>query len=369
MNYEGHDKTYWVALQQSPGLGARKMLQLIEHFGSAEAAWRASEREILSLPWLGGAGEGFLAWRKSVTPAALWDDLCRRGVGVLTFSDPAYPWELKSIYSPPPVLYYRGSLAFLENIRIAIVGTRQATPYGLKVAQALAQGLAEAGVSVVSGLALGIDAAAHRGALKGKGKTIAVLGCGVDIVYPRENASLFREIAQEGLVLSELPPGTPPEKHHFPSRNRIISGLARGTVVVEAGEKSGALITADFALEQGRDVFAVPGPITSAQSRGTNNLIKQGAKMVTEVNDILEEYISVENAQYAPWAVRTEEEIKVKLSPVEEKVMAAVASVPVAIEDLVAATGLSSQEINIALTFLELQGLVRRLPGGLYARC
>ncbi|GFN23867.1 DNA-processing protein DprA [Thermanaeromonas sp. C210] len=343
------------------------MLQLIEHFGSAEAAWRAGEEELRSLTWLGEGAGRLLDWRSKVRPAELWDNLTGSGVGVLLFSDPVYPQELKNIYNPPPVLYYRGSLDFLENLKVAVVGTRRATAYGLKVAQALARELAEQGVSVVSGLAVGIDAAAHRGALQGKGKTIAVLGCGVDVIYPRQNTSLFQQIAREGLILSELPPGTPPERHHFPARNRIISGLCPGTVVVEAGERSGALITADFALEQGRDVFAVPGPITSLQSKGTLNLIKQGAKLVTGVEDILEEYFS----DYGPPALpeRRERTGGFKLSPTEEKVLAALGDVPAAVEELVAAVGLPAREINVALTFLELQGLVTRMPGGLYSRC
>lgn len=368
MGGKGEDLGYWIALQQAPGLGPRRIWQLIEHFGSAEEVWRAGDKEILSLPWLGKAGEEFLVWRKKVAPAYLWERLCRQGVGVLTYSDAAYPPELKCIYSPPPVLYYRGNLTSLEHLKIAVVGTRRPTPYGLKVAQALTQGLAEAGIAVVSGLARGIDAAAHRGALKGRGPTIAVLGCGVDVVYPRENAGLFQEIVREGLILSELPPGTPPDKRHFPARNRIISGLARGTVVVEAGEESGALITADFALEQGRDVFAVPGPITSAQSKGTNNLIKQGAKMVTELQDILEEYIP-EKPESTFWRSEVEAAASARLSPAEETVLAAVPAAPVALDELVAATGLSAREINVALTYLELQGLVQRLPGGLYCRC
>ncbi|HBT47969.1 MAG TPA: DNA-protecting protein DprA [Peptococcaceae bacterium] len=343
------------------------MLQLIEHFGSGEAAWKADANELRGLTWLGEGGERLLEWRSRVRPAELWNKLTGAGVGVLLFSDPVYPQELKYIYNPPPVLYYRGSLEYLANLKLAVVGTRRATAYGLRVAHSLARELAEQGVTVVSGLAVGIDAAAHRGALQGKGKTIAVLGCGVDVIYPRQNASLFQQIVREGLLLSELPPGTPPEKHHFPARNRIISGLGRGTVVVEAGERSGALITADFALEQGRDVFAVPGPITSLHSRGTLNLIKQGAKLVTGVDDILEEYLP----GYGPPAhsERKEGTGGLKLSPTEEKVLAALGDVPSTVEELAAAVGLPAREINVALTFLELQGLVTRMPGGLYSRC
>lgn len=367
MNNKGSEHSYWIALQQAPGLGPQRLLKLVEHFGSAEAVWEAKEEELLNLPWMGKAAQELIAWRKKVEPARVGEEFSRLKVGILVFTDPGYPQELKSIYNPPPVLYYLGDLAALEGIKVAVVGTRRPTPYGLKVAHILAQGLAEAGIIVVSGLAIGIDAAAHRGALQGKGKTIAVLGSGVDVIYPRENARLYQEISREGLLLSEFPPGTPPERYHFPARNRIISGLARGTVVVEAGEKSGALITADLALEQGRDVFAVPGPITSPQSKGTNNLLKQGAKIVTGVEDILEEYFPVEVR------VPTLEAVAgnlagFKLSPIEEKVLAAVASSPLSLEEIGEATGLSTQEINVALTFLELQGLILRLPGGLYLR-
>lgn len=363
--HKGSEHSYWIALQQVPGLGSQRLLKLVEHFGSAEAAWEAEEEELLILPWMGKVAQELIAWRKKVEPRRLEEELLRSKVGVLVFTDPSYPQELKSIYNPPPVLYYLGDLTALEGLKIAVVGTRRPTPYGLKVAHILAQGLAEAGIIVVSGLAIGIDAAAHRGALQGKGKTIAVLGSGVDVIYPRENARLYQEIAREGLILSELPLGTPPERHHFPARNRIISGLTRGTIVVEAGEKSGALITADLALEQGRDVFAVPGPITSSQSRGTNNLLKQGAKVVTGVEDILEEYFPVEvRGLVSKQGAKNTSGLK--LSPVEEKVLAAVASSPLSLEEIGETTGFSTQEINIALTFLELQGLVLRLPGGLY---
>ncbi|MBC7325656.1 MAG: DNA-protecting protein DprA, partial [Moorella sp. (in: Bacteria)] len=268
------EKQFWVALQQTPGLGARRVLQMVKIFGSPRAVWEAPEKELRALEGLGKAVASLLEWRHQVKPEKIMAKLDKAGIGVVTLDDEAYPVELKRIYDPPPVLYWRGTRLPGDGLKIAIVGTRRATAYGLKVAAELAAGLAAAKIGVVSGLARGIDAAAHRGAIQGHGSTWGVLGCGVDVIYPPEHRELYRQVMDCGAILSEFPPGTPPDAGNFPARNRIISGLARGTVVVEAAAKSGALITADLALEQNRDVFAVPGPVTSRYSQGPNELIK-----------------------------------------------------------------------------------------------
>ncbi|KYH32129.1 DNA-processing protein DprA [Neomoorella mulderi] len=359
------EKPFWVALQQAPGLGARRVLQLVKFFGSPRAVWQAPEKELLALEGLGKAATSLINWRRQVTPEKIMAKLEKTGIGVLILEEDTYPLELKRIYDPPPVLYWRGSQPPGEGLKIAIVGTRRATAYGLKVATELAAGLAAAGVGVVSGLARGIDAAAHRGAIRGNGLTWGILGCGVDVIYPPEHRELYHQVMDHGAILSEFPPGTPPDAGHFPARNRIISGLTSGTVVVEAAAKSGALITADLALEQNRDVFAVPGPVTSRYSEGPNELIKQGARVVTGVADILAEY-----EPQSLWPLsRQESQVEVVLTAAEEKVLAVLSVMPTHLDTIMATTGLPPGELNTALLQLEIRKLIRRLPGGFYLRC
>ncbi|CEP69000.1 DNA recombination-mediator protein A [Moorella glycerini] len=359
------EKPFWVALQQAPGLGARRVLQLVKFFGSPRAVWQAPERELLAVEGLGKTATSLINWRRQVTPEKIMAKLEKTGIGVLVLEEDTYPLELKRIYDPPPVLYWRGSQLPGEGLKIAIVGTRRATAYGLKVATELAAGLAAAGAGVVSGLARGIDAAAHRGAIRGNGLTWGILGCGVDVIYPPEHRELYHQVMDHGAILSEFPPGTPPDAGHFPARNRIISGLASGTVVVEAAAKSGALITADLALEQNRDVFAVPGPVTSRYSEGPNELIKQGARVVTGVADILAEY----EAQ-SLWSLsREESQVEVALTAAEEKVLAVLSVMPTHLDTIMTTTGLPPGELNTALLQLEIRKLIRRLPGGFYLRC
>ncbi|MDN5346668.1 MAG: processing protein [Clostridia bacterium] len=363
------EKAYWVALSQTPGLGARRCIQLIHKLGGARTAWeKAGERDFLALGWPEALIHNFFSWRRKAQPETLLTALERKGIEVITLEAEEYPLNLKRIYDPPPVLYIKGRRdVWQAELRIAIVGTRRATPYGLKIAARLAQDLAAEGVVVVSGLARGIDTAAHEGALKGGGLTVAVLGCGLDTVYPRENKKLYSEIPAQGLLLTEFPLGTPPVAKNFPARNRIISGLAEGTVVVEAGEKSGALITADLALEQGRDVFAVPGPVTSKYSRGSHNLIKQGAKLVETAADILEEY----GCQYRLFPKLLSEDAasnRFKLTPEEERVLKFIDLQPVHIDALLEAAGMDAALVNRTLIQLEIQGIIKRLPGNYYLR-
>ena len=291
--------------------------------------------------------------------------------------DSTYPPNLKNIYDAPPVVYLRGEISDADENAVAIVGSRKATPYGLKVAEKLAGELSALGITIVSGMARGIDSAAHKGAISAGGRTIAVLGCGVDIVYPCENRQLMNKIIFNGGVLSEYPPGEPPQKLNFPARNRIISGLSKGVIIVEAGQISGALITADFALEQGREVFAVPGNIDSYYSQGTNKLIKQGAKLVGCIDDILEEInIKIDDIKRAE---RIQCVIKDTLECIEKcegryngidecqkKILQCIAYGHKHIDNVAIETGMDIGTTSFLLTMLEVKGLVKQLPGMIY---
>ncbi|MEW5921664.1 MAG: DNA-processing protein DprA [Bacillota bacterium] len=284
-------KAYCHALNLIPQLGPVRINRLLKACGSAREVWNAPEPRLAAVE---GFGEKLaaqvVAVRARIDPARAWQELCGKGFGAVAQDEYGYPPLLREIYDPPPLLYYSGDLQVLQKSCLAVVGSRRHTAYGREIAYKFAARLAACGITVVSGLARGIDTWAHRGALKVKGTTAAVLGCGLDICYPPENSLLMQSIRQQGVVLSEFPPGSEPLPANFPRRNRLISGLSLGTVVVEAGEKSGALITASFALEQGREVFAVPGSITSPCSRGCHYLIKEGAKLVDGVESILEEF-------------------------------------------------------------------------------
>lgn len=284
------DKLYWIALNLVQGVGAIIFKRLIETFGSPHNVFDAPLEALQQIPGVGlktaSQIKGF--FKTDILKKQL-QLIEKHQVQVVTFKDEAYPELLKTLFDPPGVLYIKGALSEKDRIAVAVVGSRKSSSYGRLIAEKLAADLVSKGVTVVSGLAKGIDSFAHRGALRGGGRTIAVLGNGVDYIYPEENKKLYEEIAERGAVISEFPLGTPPDRKNFPIRNRIISGLSLGIVVVEAGDRSGALITADQALEQGREVFAIPGNISSYTSRGTHRLIKQGAKLVETVEDILEE--------------------------------------------------------------------------------
>ncbi|MBE6990813.1 MAG: DNA-protecting protein DprA [Ruminococcaceae bacterium] len=281
---------YWVWLASLPGLTNRSRLQLLAHFSSPEDVYYADAEEALQAGLSREQAER-LADRSMGRCEAILADCAKKELFVLTMDDAAYPARLRNIYDPPVLLYGRGAMPlFDEEAAIAVVGTRRATPYGIHTAEELGYQMAREGALIVSGLAKGIDAAAHRGALRAGGFTAAVLGCGVDVAYPEENRRLYDDIAATGVLLSEYPPGSEPEGWHFPARNRIISGLSVAALVVEAPARSGALITANAALDQGRDVFAVPGPIDAPGSWGCNQLIRSGAGLVSCAWDILGEY-------------------------------------------------------------------------------
>jgi len=354
-------RAYWLAWARVLWPKQRHVFLLGEYFGSLKAAWEAPVEELAAVPQLAPFVSEIAARRAVTDPVAEQEAVDACGVRFVTWDEPGYPEPLRNICDPPPVLFYNGKWEPADAVAVAIVGSRQATPYGRAVAARLAEELAGVGVTVVSGMARGIDTAAHKGALEAGGRTIAVLGTGLDVIYPRENTKLMGAIAASGAVLTEFWPGTPPEAWHFPMRNRLISGLARGVVVVEAGEKSGALITADLALEQGREVMAVPGNVTSRLSRGTNRLIKEGARLVESAADVLEELglTSLFPRDKAGKALP-------KLNKEEEMVWRLVEEEPLHEEDIIGRTGLAPEKVMAALAFLEIKGLVRRLPGKFY---
>lgn len=363
---------YWIWLSSLPGLGARKFAELKARFGSPEEVWKVVHSYA---PELCGIHpelyEALISDRHKQKVDIYMNKAKRLNIGVITVEEEGYPDNLSKIFDPPQVLYTRGNIIKEDKNAVAIVGSRRASHYGLKMAESLAYELACRGIAIVSGMARGIDAAAHRGALKAGGRTIAVLGCGVDIVYPREHRELMMQIISTGAVVSEFAPEAPPLQLNFPARNRIISGLSLGVIVVEAAEKSGSLITADFALEQGREVFAVPGNINNHNSIGTNKLIKQGACLVTCVEDVIEEI----GLQYLiPGEGKCSENIhsgfnfskEADISDEERKVLKLITFEPLHIDRISKISGLSIGSINFVLTMLELKGLVRQLPGRMF---
>ena len=284
---------YWVWLATLPGLGTRTRLQLLEHFDSPEDIYYADEGELLLTPDITRAQAALLADKSLERTEQVLADCARDGQFILTMGDSLYPNRLRTIFDPPILLYGKGALPmFDDEVAVTVVGTRSCTPYGVRAASQLGYELSKQGALLVSGMAKGIDGEALKGALRAGGFTAAVLGGGADVIYPAENRRLYQDIAATGVILSEYPPGTVPKADHFPVRNRLLSALSLATVVVEAPEKSGALITATTALEQGREVFAVPGPFDAPMSRGTNALIREGAGLVCEAWDVLSFYES-----------------------------------------------------------------------------
>lgn len=354
------DKYYLAAFHMADGIGNAGLQKLVGFFGSAEKAWLADRKSLFSSRLFSDTiCNNLLDHREKIDVhkiAAGWE---KQSIKLCTIYDEKYPSLLKNIFNPPIMLYYRGTLPSDNDNTIAIVGARRATAYGKNAASTLAAELAANGFWVVSGGARGIDTSAHLGALK-NGSTIAVLGSGVDIVYPPENRKLFERIAEAGVVISEYPPGTLAHSAFFPARNRIISGLSRGTIIVEAARKSGALITADFALEQGRDVFAVPGSMFSELSKGTNHLIKQGAKLVDSVSDVLEEYDIEKVSQQLKDS---------ELSCDEMKIYSVLSfEIPLGIEEIVMKTNLTPSAVAYILLQLELRGLADGQSGQRYIR-
>jgi DNA processing protein len=372
------ERACWVAFNRTPGIAAKRVRALLDRFGSLAAAWEAPARDLALAGLDRRAAAALEATRARLNPERELERVRHAGALVLTWRDAEYPARLAAIPDPPPVLYLKGALTPADTFALAMVGTRRPTVYGRGVAEKLAAELAAVGVTIVSGLAKGIDSHAHRGALGGGGRTIAVLGHGVDTCYPPENRLLLAQIVEAGAVVTEYPLGTGPMAENFPPRNRIISGLAAGVLVVEAGDKSGALITSRFAAEQGRDVFAVPGPITSPASEGCHRLIQDGAKLVAGADDVLAELnphlgaTSVQQLRLDLDAGGPGISESAAIPPIAtdgEAAMIALleeAGEPVHVDQLARTLALPVHEVTGALALLEVQGRVRHAGGMRY---
>jgi DNA processing protein len=359
------EKEAYIALNMINQIGPVTVKTLTSFFGSVQEAFKAGENSILQIPGLKKtAAQALIECRKNVNPKQEIAKAAKAGIKIITLIDSDYPVLLKDIYDAPLVLYIRGEFDTQTRRLFAIVGTRHASHYGREQAERIAFQLAHAGFIIVSGLANGIDAAAHQGALKAQGKTLAVLGSSVDYIYPPQNIKLAKQIISNGALISEYAFGRKPDKTTFPHRNRIISGLSIGTLVIEAGKSSGALITANDAVEQGKSVFAVPGRIDMPLSKGVNGLIKEGAKLVEDIDDILEEfeYLSSYRKQYGT-ASQDTNELPAGLSQEEKTVIKSLQQGEMDIDTLIRTTGLQAAVLSSLLLQLEMKRIVRMLPG------
>jgi DNA processing protein len=357
---QSDNKPYLLAFARVKGIGPVRLRLLQAHFGSLARAWNADMGELLAAGLDQKSIFALITARKTLSPDAELESFSHSDIKPITWDEPAYPRLLRQIDDPPPVLYVRGTLTDADAWAVGLVGTRRATVYGREVAEMLAGDLARNNITVVSGMARGIDAYSHQAAINAGGRTVAVLGCGVDVIYPPEHRKLAQQIVEHGALVSDYPPGTPPDALNFPPRNRIISGLSLGVVIVEADEKSGALITGEFALDQGREVFAVPGNIFNRSSRGTNMLIQRGAKMVLATSDVLEELnLSMVAGHVAAQAIVPE-------SDVERQVIAKLSHEPTPTDELVHTLNLPADVVASTLALMELKGMVRQATGTSY---
>jgi DNA processing protein len=370
-----HDLRYWLALKFTEGVGNVGIRNLLSAFGTAAAVFRVSREDLKQVQGINDrAARNILAFRGWHRVDRELDMAAKKNVSIITAKDVRFPRYLLNIYDYPAVLYLRGALRG-DDVDVAVVGSRMASTYGKYTTERLSRELALRGITVVSGLARGIDSAAHRGALLAKGRTIAVLGSGIDVIYPPEHRELYERISECGAVITEFPFETPPNAPNFPTRNRIISGMSLGVVIVEASDKSGSLITARLALEQGREVFAVPGSIDASGSRGTHKLIREGAKLIESVHDILEEIIpQVDEAgrkRLAKEGASSARRDKGKtlggpeaaLDEGQMEILRIISTKPLDPDSIIAATGLRAQDIMRTLLTLELMGFVEQLPG------
>lgn len=368
---ENRDLFFWLALRLTPGVGPTRFSQLLRHFHSPEAVFRAPARTVansISLPPETIAALTRFDWEHIVEEEL--ERIQRLGYKLLTLNDSEYPPRLKKIWNPPPVLWISGEILPADHAAVAIVGSRSATEYGRRTSSRLAAELAGSGINVVSGLALGIDSAAHRGALAAGGRTTGILGCGLNVVYPKINGDLYEEIPRAGAVISEFPLDTTPERWHFPMRNRIIAGLSLAVVVVEAGERSGALITAKLALEENRDVMAVPGRAGSTQNRGAHALLRQGAQLVESGQDIID-VIAPQLERLPPGKNGRSAEkppAPPDMSDRERDIWESLGDETVHIDALGRQVGLTPHQLAPVLLEMELKGLVKQLPGMRYIK-
>ncbi len=350
---------FYIPLLDIPKITPKKVTSLLNHFRDPEKVFRAKEKELRQIAGLDEETISQIRRFNLKTSEEKIRKAEKLKLKILSFLDEGYPKALLSIKYFPPILFVQGEIKEEDEKALAIVGTRNPSPTGQEVAEKFASELAESGLTIISGLARGIDTAAHLGALKGKGRTIAVLGCGIDISYPPENENLRERIVEQGAVISEYNIQTLPERFNFPRRNRIISGLALGVLAIEAPEKSGVLITAWWAGEQGKPLFVTPGPITSKRCEGTNRLLKEGATLVTSVSDILEN-LGMKRGE--------KRELKVPLSPEEEAIVGLISEAPLYIDEIVERLERPVQEILTQLFSLEIKGVVRQLPGNRYIK-
>lgn len=350
---DSNELKYWVGFTRIPGIGRVRLGKLKGKFGSLANAWSATKTDLLNTGLDENIISGLIKYRDRISLDNELEELAKYHIKAITYESTSYPILLKEISDCPPVLFIRGELKQCDDTSIAVVGTRRATSYGRQITEEIVNNLSANSVTIVSGLAKGIDTAAHKAALEANGRTLAVFASGLDIVYPPENVKLAREIMEKGALISEYPLGTKPKADHFPQRNRILSGLSRGVLVVESGETSGALITANFALEQNRDVFAVPGSILSPMSKGPNKLIQEGAKLVRNHVDILEELnLAVADRQIEMQNIDA-------LNETESIIIKCISEGPVHIDQICRTTGLSAAVIQSNLSLMEINGLVR----------
>ncbi|MDI6783195.1 MAG: DNA-processing protein DprA [bacterium] len=360
------DIRFWLILRAIVEIGDIRFRYLIDRFGSPEAVLRASLSALSEVKGIDRKiAQGIIEQKRTLDPEKEIAVAKQHNVDIVTYLDPEYPSNLKTIFDYPSILYIQGKLVPEDAQAIAIIGSRRATTYGALTARKLAQDLVCAGVTVVSGFARGIDTEAHLGAIESHGRNIAVLGSGIDICYPRENKGLRDKIIQSGAIISEFPLGIPPDAPNFPRRNRIISGLSLGVVIVEASDKSGALLTAGHALDQNRLVFAVPGNVTAATSRGTNKLIQQGAKLVTEANDILVEIgLMVERKPDPAKLIPAYDGLPVE----QKKIVEVLSAEPMHVDQISALTQLAPAQLAQYLLELELKGFIREVAGKRFVR-
>ncbi len=361
----------WIALATVEGVGPKRFINLINHLGDPEEVLSAPIERLSGIPDIGKETakniKNKVKWKTVEEQLKLFEKHSKQKnnrIKFITYKDSDYPQNLKSIYDPPPFLFVRGNLTQEDKKALALVGTRRASAYGKNVAEKLASELVERGVTIVSGLARGIDSTGHLTALKGKGRTIAVFGSGLDVIYPREHARLAQRITESGALISEFPLGTKPLAENFPKRNRLISGLSLGVIVIEAPKRSGALLTAECALDQGREVFAVPGNIGSQKSEGTNALIKKGAALVTSVDDILSELKGVLNFT----SEKEKTKLEMDLSQEEKKVFSFLSLEPNHIDKIAKKGNFKIPHLLSVLLSLELKGLVKQLSGKMFVR-
>ena len=359
-----NDRRYWIGFNKVRGIGPAKLRALLDHFSDLETAWNAPRAELVAAGLDRRALASLETARTVIDLAGLEAEIEKAGLQMVCWADAAYPRRLREIDHPPPLLFFRGTLTEADEWAVAIVGTRRATVYGKEVAHELAAALASAGVTIVSGFARGVDAAAHVAALEAGGRSLAVLGSGLDQLYPAEHAVLAERMVANGALLSDYPLGTPPEASNFPPRNRIISGLTLGVIVVEAADDSGALITTDFAMEQGREVFAVPGNILNRNSRGPNKLIQQGAKVVLKAEDVLEEL----NLKMAVHQAKARAQLSLfdGADETERTLLACLSAEPLHADELSVLTRLPIVTVSSALAMMELKGMARQVSGMTY---